>query len=87
MKGTKLSPICVKILGSVKTQERNRHQIALDIGMPDRAGEDLATLYIVKLEKEGYTVGNIREEKEGDKPVLRRYYSITEKGLNSLPKD
>jgi DNA-binding PadR family transcriptional regulator len=87
MKGTKLSPICVKILESVKTQERNSHQIASDVGMTDETGEHLALLYIVKLEKEGYTIGNVKEEREGDKPILRRYYSITEKGLGSLPKD
>jgi predicted transcriptional regulator len=82
MEKAKLSEPRIKILGSLNTQGKgmNTSQVASTVNMD----EELTAFYLVNLEKNGYTVGDVREERKGDKPILRRYYSIAEKGLNSL---
>jgi hypothetical protein len=82
MEKTKLSEPSIKMLKLLKTQEKgmNTSQVASTVKMDER----LTAFYLFKLEKNGYTVGDVREEKEGDKPVLRRYHSVTERGLSYL---
>jgi DNA-binding PadR family transcriptional regulator len=76
----KLSKPYIKILELVKKQEMSGKQIASTTEMDEK----LVGFYTTKLERDEQVVGNVKEEREGDKPVLRRYYSITEKGLGSL---
>lgn len=76
----KLSQPNVKILEALKTKEMNSDQIASSTGM-DR---NSAIFYLGRLGKNGYATSGIKEEREGDKPILRRYYSVTEKGLKEL---
>lgn len=85
MEKAKLSEPRIKILGLLKTQEKgmNTSQVASTVNM----GERLTAFYLVNLEKNGYTVGDVREERKGDKPILRRYYSVTERGLNYLGQE